>query len=81
MEEKKYVRIPTETLQIVEKLSDEEVGHVLNLIYDYWNALDKVDAEKEFEGEPALKAAWPELKELIEFGEEEAGEADAEPAD
>lgn len=78
-----YVLISSETLPIIEKLSDEEVGHVFNLIYEYWNALDKVDAEKEFAGEPDLKQAWPRLKELIGFGVEdkEAGEASAEPSD
>ena len=83
MKGKPYVLIPPETLPIIGKLSDEEVGHAMNLIYDYWNALDKVDAETEFANEPDLKQAWPRLKELIEFGVEdkESGEACAEPSD
>lgn len=52
----------------------------MNVLYDHWGALDEVDAEAEFREEPDLKRAWPQLKDMIEFGvEEEEGEEDAEP--
>ena len=76
---RKYVLISTDALPILESVSAEESGHVIRVMYDYWDRLDDVNAEEVFKDEPDLKRVWPELKKLFTYGVEEEGEEDAEP--